>query len=187
VIPQSLAAFAGFSDRTADVTMSLETKLKMLGVMPKILPSEESLRRLERDHIGASLPDGYREFLKTYNGCQFTTIVYYSSLETLYPQVRATEGTVNSLYGLYENDNRQGLLYSLACFAEDMAKGCIPIGADLFGNQICIGAVGLRRGMIHFWDHEVDLDTGDPPTIERLPIIADSFADFIESLYTKPE
>jgi hypothetical protein len=167
--------------------MSLEARLKMLGVKPSAPPTEESLRRLERDHIGTSLPDEYRGFLKTYNGCQFNTIVYYTSLESLYPKVRATEGVVNSLYGLHENDNRRGLLYALACFAEDMAKGCIPIGADLFGNQICIGTVGPRTGKIHFWDHEVDHDAGGAPTVEKLPIVAASFCNFIDSLYTKLE
>jgi hypothetical protein len=81
----------------------------------------------------------------------------------------------------------QSLFYALACFAKDMAPGCVPIGENLLGDQICIAALGARRGKIHFWDHEVDYDAGSSPTTEKLPIIANSFEDFINGLYTKTD
>jgi hypothetical protein len=165
--------------------MPIESKLRELGVeVTTTPPSEASLAHFERDKIGAPLPDDYREFLKTYNGGQFKTVVSYRSLESLYPGKNAFEGIVDSFHGLFENHQIHDLLYAIDCFKEDLPKGCIPIAENIFGDQICIGILGEHRGEIRFWDHDVDASSG---TIENLPLIARTLDQFVASFYVKPE
>ena len=147
-------------------------------------PSEDSLSRFEREHIGVSLPDDYRDFLKTYNGCQFKTVIAYRSLESLYRERNATEGIVGSFYGLFGDGRSHDILYALDCFKRDLPKGCIPIADNIFGDQICIATIGTQRGEIHFWDHDLDSSAG---TIANLPLIARSLDDFVNSFYISPE
>jgi hypothetical protein len=165
--------------------MPIASKLRQLGVEPTTTPpSEDSLSRFEREHIGAPLPDEYRDFLKTYNGCQFTTVISYRSRESLYREKSTTEGIVGSFYGLFEDGRSHDILYALDCFKQDLPKGCIPIAENIFGDQVCIATLGAQRGEIHFWGHDLDASAG---TMANLPLIARSLDDFVNSFYTKPE
>ena len=160
-------------------------RLIELGAQPIMMPSSDDMvTGFEDEYIGARLPEDYREFLKTYNGVQFKTVVCYRCLETLYPGKNAMEGIVDWLYGLLGRENSRDLVYALDCFKQDMPKGCLPIGENIFGDQICIGTLGEQRGEIHFWDHDLDASDG---TMANLPLIARTFDEFVNSFYVKPE
>ncbi len=64
-----------------------------------------------------------------------------------------------------------------------MPKEFVPIGRDSCGNQICLCVQGKNYGKVYFWNHEEEADEGKEPTYDNLYLIANSFTDFINSLY----
>jgi hypothetical protein len=40
---------------------------------------------------------------------------------------------------------------------------------------------GEKCGQIYFWDHEAEMDEGEPPTYDNLYLIADSIDDLLNN------
>ncbi|MRG98460.1 SMI1/KNR4 family protein [Polyangium spumosum] len=98
-----------------------------------------------------SLPDEYKAFLLKYNGGMPTPNGF------AIPGWHGQESSLGVFYGIHEHPD-----YSLdgACetYEERVPADLIPIGTDAFGNNVCMGWKGKRRGKVYFWDHEDELD-----------------------------
>ena len=71
----------------------------------------------------------------------------------------------------------------------------IPIGDNMFGDQVCLAVLGEHRGKVFFWDHDDERDEADywqehgqGKTVPReflygnVYLVADSFMDFLARL-----
>ena len=91
---------------------------------------------------------------------------------------------INLLYGLAPDHERADLSLAISDYSGRLPKGLLPIGGDLFSNQICLSVSGLTKGLVYFWEHEA-VGAEDDPTL--LILIANSFEEFVDSFYTRPE
>ena len=56
------------------------------------------------------------------------------------------------------------------------------------GNQICIAVTGEDKGKLFFWDHENERDLDkNPNDFGNVYLIANSFEEFVESLFAEDE
>jgi hypothetical protein len=139
--------------------------------------AENDIPRLE-SILNLRLPQDYRQFLLKYNGgipAQDTFVFPGTS-----------EGScVDVFYGIGPDD-----YYDLANM-QRVLEGRLPkhflaVAGDPFGNKVCICVAGEHVGKIYYWDHEREADPsqGDTPdTTENVILIADSFKEFLASLY----
>jgi len=155
-----------------------EEKLRAVGLQSSTSATKELVELFEGGH--GALPLDYRNFLIRFNHAFFQDVVYFKSLESLYPERPTMEGVVSTFYGFRESKRSGDLRFAAETFADDLPPGLIPIGDNLLGDQLCLSVAGEHRGRIYFWDR----DTGRRES--RLPLIANSFNEFILSLYTKP-
>ena len=124
---------------------------------------------------GLLLPKQYRDFLLKYNVTK--------------PEPNGfCIAHVNEINNSTESDNVLAYFLGFACeeresrrlqWAVDIYRGRIPdeylpIGFDYFGNVVCLGLVGDKRGKVYFWDHEYEGDTD-------LTCLADDFDSFLMS------
>ena len=159
----------------------VDDKLKELGFEPEG-GGESALAGIEdvEERIGATLPEGYRRFLKTYGGGMFSEDVYYREHD------RAV------LFGwLFEADE---ILDAIESFSEVLPESMVPIGDDGGGNLYCLGFTGSDENNVYFHDHSAGWQADAQSYEERgeeVPAdiryqtvyrIADSFEEFIESM-----
>ncbi|MFT0801061.1 SMI1/KNR4 family protein [Bacillus swezeyi] len=64
-------------------------------------------------------------------------------------------------------------------YFDQMPEWVLPLADAEGGDQICIAVKGEKKGKIYFWDHELRDRQQD------LFLIADTFNDFIQSLFVK--
>lgn len=135
--------------------------------------SEEGLVVFEK-RLGTSLPADYRAFLHQYNGGQ--------PQPTGFCIKENSDGSgVNQFYGLH--DGPRWFSIDGCTNAEwGVPSELLPIGDDGLGNLICIGSRGKYAGEIYFVDHDIH-PYHEPDSFEGVTKIANSFSDFITSLY----
>ncbi|HET6410170.1 MAG TPA: SMI1/KNR4 family protein [Chthoniobacteraceae bacterium] len=105
-----------------------------------------------------SLPDDYREFITAHNGVSLSGTA----------QLRGPDKwPVETIEGIQDTE----------FWHEDYPKGSMPIGDDGSGNTYLMALTGELRGRIYFLDHELSSESQKP--LGRLPLVADSFADFL--------
>jgi hypothetical protein len=130
----------------------------------------ELLVRLE-EGIGTVLPEDYRAFLVATNGGR-------PAREEV--ALGGTEGStlLHTFYGLHAGPEHARLDTNLQWLNGRIPTGLLPIAGDQVGNVFCLGLFGSSRGMVFFWDHELE---GTSPSAE-LPAVARCFAEFLNSL-----
>jgi hypothetical protein len=64
-----------------------------------------------------------------------------------------------------------------------MPDELIPIANASCGDKICMSVIGDNYGKVYFWDHEQEAYEGEEPDYSNVHLIANSFTDFINSLY----
>lgn len=84
------------------------------------------------------------------------------------------------VYGFKENQNDIVKNYESE-LGENTVRGIVPLAEDEAGNLICISLRFKDAGRIYFIDHEVGLE--DENEVDELPVIANSFTEFLEKLY----
>jgi hypothetical protein len=73
--------------------------------------------------------------------------------------------------------------YEVLVDAGRMPAFLLPIGDDVFGNQICLAVAGDNVGAVFFWDHEQEPDPEERPVkFNNLYVIAPTFPAFLDSL-----
>lgn len=132
----------------------------------------------ERD-LGRSIPPEYREFLFQHNGGRPEP----SEFAMAGLRKGTTElGAVRCFLGIGTPEETENLDYVLGVFGDRMPSRIFPIARDPGGNFICISSEGADAGMVYFWDHERETDTGELPGDQNLYLIADSFDEFLNML-----
>jgi hypothetical protein len=131
--------------------------------------------------VGHSLPDDYREFLSRCNGGHIGGKLWFKGPT---PEGRTADAGVHHIGGF-----REEWYFSLPehreCYDGRIPAELVWIMDDPFGNAICLGLVGQRRGRVYFWDHENE--PGDDwdgrfDTADNLQLLANSFTDFVNGL-----
>ena len=153
----------------------------------------EEIERFEKV-IGVRLPEDYREYLASGGGGASTRGEYAFKM---------------TKPGILENDDVGGealLEYLLSAAASDgeesdlmasykymnspdrefnyLPQDMIVIGEAPGGSYVLLGIKGDRRGKVYFWDSNLfPLEDFGPETYENISYVADSFSEFLSSLY----
>ena len=126
--------------------------------------------------VEGRVPDDFEKFMtnediNSIHGKSIDFIDNYDCEET---------ALLHYVYGFKENQNDIIKNYE-AELDENTVRGIVPFAQDEGGNLICICLRFKDAGKIYFIDHEVGLE--DEDEIEELPVIANSFTEFLEKLY----
>lgn len=132
--------------------------------------------------IQSKLPDDYKQFLLKYNGGRPVKNECFKYVETWDGQSRNTSSGVEWFSSMF-NDIKS---------SNNILKGRLPhemlaIADGFCGNIICLCIKGDNYGKVYYWDHEYEADEDEEPWYENVYLIANSFADFINSLYEYKE
>lgn len=138
-------------------------------------PIEEDDFKKFSSQIGYFFPDEYFLFLKDNNGGYLDNYVAeYQGLNKL-----KSKFILAGFYGLGIDSNND-LRSKYELYNGRVPEGCVPIGYDVGGNQVCINLTTKNYGFIYFWDHENELEEDN--SIESLYYIASSFNEFLNSI-----
>lgn len=135
---------------------------------------KRELTALEKK-LGVRLPDAYREFLLRINGGRPRTLDAFDI-------GKKNSSLINMLYSMRRDDDEEEFtIYQEHLLFEDrIPKDLLPVGEDQGGSQICLGIGKENYGKVFFWDMEYE---DEQPTYDNVYPIADSFAEFLDSLY----
>lgn len=139
------------------------------------------MRQVETE-LGFALPDNYKEFLFKNNGGHpikdtCTLLESYTNNEFNFEtDVRHFAGMHNERY------------YDLVRDYRSMKDWRIPpelltIAWNSGGDSICLCISGSNKGKVYFWFHENENPEENNPWYENIFSVANSFEDFINSLY----
>ena len=147
---------------------------------PGTLP-EPILSVLER-YWGFSLPKEYRNFLLEHNGGEPNVDCFN------FKNDKEDGSDIRCFLGIYP-DQHNDLLDHIKTYKDRLPSNLFPIAYDSCSNLICISVTEPDRGKIYFWDHEVEADPSqdEVPDYSNLTLIADSFNEFLEGLYSNDE
>jgi hypothetical protein len=129
------------------------------------------------------LPPEYKQFLLRSNGGMPVLDAF------VIPGFHGRGSSLNSFYGIHDDAPHHQLERALKTYEDRVPDDLIPIAYDAFGNQICLGWKGERKGKVYFWDHEDELDEdGDFVTDYRnVYLVANSLQEFLDGLMTDEE
>jgi hypothetical protein len=128
--------------------------------------------------LGCKFPDEYVAFLLKYNGGQ--------PEPSEFPISKTGNSRVNCLLSVLDESAEEKEFFDIVrTNLRKRKKGELPddviqVGYDSFGNGICLGVAGKRRGQVFFLDHE---ELEGQPLSERFWKIADNFTQFLDSLH----
>jgi len=121
---------------------------------------------------GIVLPNEYRDFMLKFNGGS------PSPRNFDLPDQKANP--LHVFYGIGASLKSDDLAEVIQIFKGRIRNSLIPIAADSFGNQICLGLHGSRKGKVYFWDHESERLLFK---FRSLTLVANSFKGFIDGIY----
>ena len=177
--------------------MELEARFEEVGGLAPVrgdhfMPvPENEIADLEQT-LEASLPDPYRNFLKTFGASRFRVMVEFKPVTNL-PASISDDGTgsINIFYGASAH-TPYDLAGEYELYKDRMPEGFLPIGDDGGGDQICMLVAGEKAGGVYYWDHNSEWDEEDytedglavPPDLkwQNVTLIAESFEDFVMRL-----
>jgi hypothetical protein len=129
-----------------------------------------------------SLPSDYATFLRQHNGG--------SPEHSVFP-IRGfsldNRGVLAFFFGVKQGDTLDLADNAQGTFCNRVPRDLLPIGADVFGNLICLAVSGPNRGKVYWWFHEEEADEGEPPTYDNVYFVADSFNDLLNALTESPK
>jgi hypothetical protein len=136
--------------------------------------SEDRVSEFER-LIGHPLPASYRSFLLEYNGgCPKRCCITFPRSEKIW-------NIVNTVYGLHSGPRHARLDEALRAYSDFIPNTRLPFADEPGGNAYCIGITWQNYGRVYFWDHEAN------PGDDAVLLLADSFAEFLDSLVEEEE
>ena len=138
--------------------------------------SREEIQQFEARRK-VKLPDDYKLFLLDSNGGA--------------PDPRTFEvpgwpfegSALDFFYGIHDKKSSR-LDRACEVYTDRIPADLIPIARDAFGNVVCIGWKGKRRGKIYFWDHENELDDQGSSRQDygNVYLVANSLGEFLGKL-----
>lgn len=133
---------------------------------------------LAEKRMGRAIPVSYRQFLFKHNGG-------YPDLSDFRMQVNRPDisdlGSVDRFLGIH-GEAMDDLARYLDTYRDRLPANLFPVAHDAGGNLVCISTGAGDDGKVYFWDHEFEVDEGEPPSHENIYSIADSFKEFIDGL-----
>lgn len=136
---------------------------------------EESLLALEHK-LAITLPEDYRDFILHYNGGQPKFCVFsYKGVDGF-----ESQSVINWFHAIYDGEEND--FESIYLFYSENGRippGFVPIASDPGGNMICISISENDRGMVYFWDHELELSYSGT---KNLALLSNSFSGFLDLL-----
>lgn len=141
-----------------------------------ILEMEKSHKKVSVEQINecqirlkAQFSNAYIDFLLSQNGGM--------PVNCLFKYDKHKESCVCYFYGIDLDAKDMDLENNIDAYRGRIPEGFLPIGEDPGGNIICIG--GDNGETVYFWFHEAETE---PPTMDNMYLIADTFQAFIDSL-----
>jgi hypothetical protein len=125
--------------------------------------------------IGFTLPSAYRLFLLKYNGGR--------PIPSGFPIrgfVNNPYGMIHYFFGIDQDFECYDLPWNWGVMNGRLPDGFLPIAGDHSGDLLCLSLYGDNYGSIVFWDF---YDEHFPPTRRNVYDVADSFSEFLESLF----
>ncbi len=138
--------------------------------------------------IGIKLPYAYIKHLLKYNGGHpvndcYPLIDHILSCNILtHVKTVSCDAQISWFYAIY-NGEYENFLREYKIFSDRLPKGLIPIGRGAGGDLICLSVDTKTYGKVYFWDRENEAPEGEEPWWDNVFLIANSFTDFINSLY----
>ncbi|MBK9266107.1 MAG: SMI1/KNR4 family protein [Polyangiaceae bacterium] len=125
------------------------------------------------------LPPDYKQFLLNSNGGYPTPNVFEI------PRWHGQGSGLGIFYGIHDDPDYR-LDAVCETYDERVPPDLIPIANDAFGNNVCIGWKGKRKGKIYFWDHEDEIDEGGcfRQDYRNVYLVANSLQEFLDNLMT---
>lgn len=121
------------------------------------------------------LPKDYKKFLMEHNGGV--------PKRDCFSFKDSSDGScIDDFFGIIKDFNNNLLLYKEYA-GKRVPENTLPIGDDVYGNLILLSVKGPDRNKIYFWDHERESADNEKPDYSNLTLVADTFSDFIDSLY----
>lgn len=165
---------------------------------PLVHLSESKLLEVER-FIGNSLPSDYREFLRDFGGLSFIHDVGFRAKGS------KKGGGVELFYGVDPENFSEGLVEEYIQWRDSFVRWpvefvpaiklirpmedgieeiawppeLLPIAMDSGNNQVCLAIAGLSTGAVFRWINAPSLGG------QNFYLIADTFDDFMQSLYLR--
>ena len=133
--------------------------------------------------IGISFPKIYKDFLLKVNGGHpdKDTFPMLESYNEKFDYVGSSIAWFNAIC----NDEYSNLVKDCFGIGYEYPKDLMPIASDPGGNIICLGISGEVYGKVYFWDirGQAAAFGVKEPWYRNVYLIANSFEDFINSLY----
>lgn len=144
--------------------------------------SLEEITAIE-DRLDICLPIEYRDFLLTNNGGRPRPDIFR------FEKASGRYGTSCVHWFLKvdngEYNNFQSYFETYKVERQRLPDELIPVANDPGGNLICIAVSGDCTGAVYFWDHDTECDDGEVPTYENVFLIANTFKEFLISLFSE--
>lgn len=150
---------------------------------PEIIINSKDIKKIEKK-LNINLPEDYKKHLLKYNGGH--------PIKNGYPLIEYIDNDPNDnsadiawFLAIYdgEYDNFLKNYHTFKIWQKRMPDELIPIGCGSGGDQICISVKGNNYGKVYFWNHEQEAYEGEEPDYSNVHLIANSFTEFINSLY----
>jgi hypothetical protein len=138
--------------------------------------SHEEIAQFE-NRRGVILPDEYKRFLLMYNGGRPKPNAFDV------PEWPHENSGLQRFFGIHPGKDYD-LEHEWEGYADRVPGELMPIACDSFGNLICLGIKGGRRGKIYFWDHEDELDENGRSRQDygNVYLVANSLGEFLDKL-----
>ncbi|NRA62979.1 MAG: SMI1/KNR4 family protein [Pseudobacteriovorax sp.] len=150
--------------------------------MMKIHKPGEKIENAELDDLEKkydfNLPNDYREFMITYNGGRLKPQEFIAT----YKDGSERPSIVDSFLKVIPKGpcRIESTIINLQILEKRISRDLIPVAETPFGDLICLGVKGKAKEKVYFWNLE---ENDENSTIEDLGLIANSFQEFIDSLY----
>ena len=145
---------------------------EMLDTGPPL--TDARIDRLERE-LGIKLPEGYRSFLRRYNG---------GHPDPAFFPIRGLESNpsraIHYFFGIDDPLESNCLDWNYRILKGRIPRELLAIAGDDTGNLICLSLKGPNEGTVYFWDHD---DEHSPPTYGNLYLIAETFSKFLDGIH----
>lgn len=134
--------------------------------------------------IGEILPESYKQYLLSNKGGHPDPDVFRVQWNK---QDWAKGNEINSIawfFAIYDGENENFIDYYETHYNR-IPKGTIPIARDPGSNLILLAISGPNKGKVFFWqrEYEVDFENGEEPDYSNVGFVANSFNEFIDSLF----
>jgi len=136
---------------------------------------ESTLSEFEK-YFGGRLPPDFREFLLAHNAREIEPGTLPVTSVPGNPTVAVKE------LCCFCKGQSCDYYYIFKKFYSRIPPGFIPIARDPGGNLFIMSLNETERGAVYFWEHEAEADEGDPPSLDNIYKVAESFNDMINIL-----